>query len=60
MFPDVAEIPQFSYYYDGRVHVIPEFDGIRLLTNEGCEFLHKVTGECLENDIRTSHLFLHI
>lgn len=33
------------YYYDGRVHVIPEFDGVRLLTNDTCEFLHKVSGE---------------
>ncbi|KAJ5690020.1 hypothetical protein N7462_004412 [Penicillium macrosclerotiorum] len=32
-----------KYYYDGRVHVIPEFDGVRLLTNDTCEFLHKVT-----------------
>lgn len=32
------------YYYDGRVHVIPEFDGVRLLTNDTCEFLHKVHG----------------
>ncbi|KAG2417709.1 hypothetical protein HFD88_008928 [Aspergillus terreus] len=31
------------YYYDGAVHVIPEFDGVRLLTNDTCEFLHKVT-----------------
>ncbi|KAJ5489128.1 hypothetical protein N7539_004018 [Penicillium diatomitis] len=31
-----------KYYYDGRVHIIPEFDGVRLLTNETCEFLHKV------------------
>ncbi|RMJ22317.1 Vacuolar protein [Aspergillus sp. HF37] len=30
------------YYYDGRVHVVPEFDGVRLLTNDTCEFLHKV------------------
>lgn len=33
------------YYYDGHVHVIPEFDGIRLITNDTCEFLHKVTGK---------------
>ncbi|KAJ5802754.1 Vps16 N-terminal [Penicillium pulvis] len=33
-----------KYYYDGRVHVIPEFDGVRLLTNDTCEFLHKVHG----------------
>lgn len=31
-----------KHYYDGRVHVIPEFDGVRLLTNEACEFLHPV------------------
>ncbi|KAJ5653810.1 Vps16N-terminal [Penicillium lividum] len=33
-----------KYYYDGRVHVISEFDGVRLLTNDTCEFLHKVHG----------------
>lgn len=32
------------HYYDGRVHVISEFDGVRLLTNESCEFLHTVSG----------------
>lgn len=32
------------YYYDGRVHVIPEFDGVRLISNDACEFLHKVPG----------------
>ncbi|THC94831.1 hypothetical protein EYZ11_005703 [Aspergillus tanneri] len=31
------------YYYDDTVHVMPEFDGVRLITNETCEFLHKVT-----------------
>ncbi|KAJ5122512.1 hypothetical protein N7526_009449 [Penicillium atrosanguineum] len=31
-----------KYYYDGRVHVIPEMDGVRLITNDTCEFLHKV------------------
>lgn len=36
------------YYYDGRVHVIPEFDGIRIITNESYEFLHKVTGKPLK------------
>ncbi|GCB19159.1 probable vacuolar protein sorting-associated protein 16 homolog [Aspergillus awamori] len=30
------------YYYDGTVHVVPEFDGVRLITNDTCEFLHKV------------------
>ncbi|KAJ5243033.1 Vps16 N-terminal [Penicillium citrinum] len=32
-----------KFYYDARVHVIPEFDGVRLVTNDTCEFLHKVT-----------------
>lgn len=30
------------YYYDGRVHVLPEFDGVRLITNDTYEFLHNV------------------
>ena len=31
-----------KYYYDGQVHVVPDIDGVRILTNEVCEFLHKV------------------
>ncbi|RYP71669.1 hypothetical protein DL771_004620 [Monosporascus sp. 5C6A] len=31
-----------SYVYEGRVHVIPDHDGVRLLTNEVCDFLQKV------------------
>ncbi|PGH27681.1 hypothetical protein AJ80_00696 [Polytolypa hystricis UAMH7299] len=31
-----------KHFYDGRVHVIPDFDGVRLITNDACEFLHKV------------------
>lgn len=43
------------YYYDGRVHVIPEFDGVRLITNDTCEFLHKVTSELRTKiNLRTS------
>jgi vacuolar protein sorting-associated protein 16 len=30
------------YFYDGQVHVIPDIDGVRLITNHVCEFLHKV------------------
>lgn len=33
------------YYYDGRVHIIPEFDGVRLMTNDTCEFVHKVASK---------------
>ncbi|KAF2453558.1 vacuolar sorting-associated protein [Lineolata rhizophorae] len=31
-----------KFYYDGCVHLIPDIDGVRLLTNDVCEFLHKV------------------
>ncbi|KAL5046114.1 hypothetical protein BDW71DRAFT_182838 [Aspergillus fruticulosus] len=31
------------YYYDGTVHMLPEFDGVGLLTNDTYEFLHKVS-----------------
>ncbi|KAN0067371.1 Vps16, N-terminal region domain containing protein [Elaphomyces granulatus] len=41
-----------KYYYDGRVHVIPEFDGIRLLTNDACEFLHKISVDVTEDVFR--------
>ena len=30
------------YFYDGWVHLIADYDGIRILTNEVCEFLQKV------------------
>lgn len=31
-----------KYFYDNPVHVVPDLDGVRLITNESCEFLHKV------------------
>ncbi|KAG9242766.1 vacuolar protein-like protein sorting vps16 [Calycina marina] len=31
-----------QYIYDGRVHLISDLDGIRLITNEVCDFLQKV------------------
>ncbi|KIW59851.1 hypothetical protein PV05_00117 [Exophiala xenobiotica] len=31
-----------KYYYDDQVHVVADIDGVRLITNEACEFLHKV------------------
>jgi hypothetical protein len=37
--PDGAAI---KHYYDDQVHVIPDIDGVRLLTNDVCEFWHKV------------------
>lgn len=30
------------YFYDGWVHLTPDYDGIRLFTNEVCEFIQKV------------------
>lgn len=31
-----------KYFYDGRVHLIADYDGVRLITNDVCDFLHKV------------------
>jgi vacuolar protein sorting-associated protein 16 len=31
-----------KYVYESQVHVVPDIDGVRLVTNESCEFLHKV------------------
>lgn len=31
-----------KYFYDGWVHLIPDYDGIRIFTNDVCEFLQKV------------------
>lgn len=30
------------YYFDSFVHLLPEIDGIKILTNDVCEFLQKV------------------
>jgi vacuolar protein sorting-associated protein 16 len=34
-----------KYFYDGWVHLLPDFDGIRLFTNDICEFLQRVPGK---------------
>ncbi|KAF8533406.1 Vps16, N-terminal region-domain-containing protein [Trichophaea hybrida] len=31
-----------KYYYESRVHLIPDIDGVRLITAEKCELLQKV------------------
>lgn len=31
-----------KFFYDGRVHMIQDHDGVRVLTNEMCDFLQKV------------------
>lgn len=32
------------WYYDSRVNLVPEMDGIRMITTEKCEFLQRVPG----------------
>ncbi|KAI9760862.1 MAG: Kinesin [Chaenotheca gracillima] len=31
-----------KYYYDGKVHLVPDLDGVRIVTNDVCDFLQKV------------------
>ncbi|WYZ39921.1 hypothetical protein EsH8_IV_000262 [Colletotrichum jinshuiense] len=33
-----------EFFYDGRVHVVSEHDGARLITNDVCDFLERVPG----------------
>lgn len=33
-----------SFFYEGRIHIIPDHDGVRLITNDVCDFLQKVPG----------------
>lgn len=37
-----------KFYYDSRVHLLPDVDGIRLLTNDVCEFIQKVPDEAVD------------
>lgn len=30
------------YFYDGWVHLIPDYDGVRVFTNDVCEFIQKL------------------
>ncbi|EAA33636.3 vacuolar protein sorting-associated protein 16 [Neurospora crassa] len=30
------------YYDNGRIHILPDFDGVRVLANDTCDFLQKV------------------
>ncbi|KAL8835622.1 MAG: hypothetical protein Q9170_003239 [Blastenia crenularia] len=40
-----------KYYFDGWVHLLPDIDGVRLITNDVCEFLQKVP-DCTEDVFR--------
>jgi hypothetical protein len=49
------------FYYDAWVHLLPDVDGLRLLTNNVCEFLHKVPDETVDvfrlgSDAPAAHL----
>ncbi|KAH7067611.1 Vps16, N-terminal region-domain-containing protein [Paraphoma chrysanthemicola] len=37
-----------KFYYDSWVHLLPDVDGIRLLTNDVCEFVQKVPDEAVD------------
>ena len=37
-----------KYYYDDTVHVVPDIDGVRLITSESCELLQKVPDDSEE------------
>jgi hypothetical protein len=37
-----------KFYYDTWVHLLPDVDGLRLLTNDICEYLEKVPDETVE------------
>lgn len=37
-----------KFYYDTWVHLLPDVDGLRLLTNDVCEYLQKVPDETVE------------
>lgn len=37
-----------KFYYDAWVHLLPDVDGIRLLTNDVCEFIQKVPDETVD------------
>ena len=44
MSHSVAKIDVIRYFYDGWVHLLADIDGVRLITNDVCEFLQKVPG----------------
>ena len=38
----ISKIWHSRYYYDGWVHLLADIDGVRIMTNDVCEFLQKV------------------
>lgn len=41
----ISNIWNYRYYYDGWVHLLADIDGVRIMTNDVCEFLQKVPSE---------------
>lgn len=37
-----------KFYYDAWIHIIPDVDGLRLLTNDVCEYLQKIPDETVD------------
>lgn len=37
-----------KFYYDAWIHLLPDVDGLRLLTNDVCEYLQKVPDETVD------------
>ncbi|KAF2646353.1 vacuolar protein sorting-associated protein 16 [Massarina eburnea CBS 473.64] len=37
-----------KFYYDAWIHLLPDVDGLRLLTNDVCEYLQKVPDESVD------------
>ena len=40
-----SDIWHYRYYYDGWVHLLADIDGVRILTNDVCELLQKVSSK---------------
>lgn len=38
----ISDTWHYRYYYDGWVHLLADIDGVRIITNDVCEFLQKV------------------
>lgn len=43
---------ELRYYYDDWIHLLPDVDGVRLLTNDVCEFLQKVPGMAIKSIVK--------
>jgi hypothetical protein len=42
--PEFTKKVSFKYTFEGDIHLIPEVDGVRIITSQTCEFLSRVPG----------------